>query len=115
MEPLAGWEDAVDVVVAGLPDDPAPAGVLEAGAGLEAATGVDVVPRVSRGRSSLLLVLLSIPTGTSSALRVAFGPSTPLGRYEPAPIHGCGAFFVLLCSAPLTVNSPSESPACSAS
>jgi hypothetical protein len=57
--------------------DPGAAGVLEsdAGLGLEAA---DFFPRPSRGGSSL--PLLSIPTGTSSALRVVFGASVPFGK-----------------------------------
>jgi hypothetical protein len=75
--------------VAGFSDDPVPAealgavgdGGLEpvAGAGLEASAGFDDFPRVSRGGSSLAL-LLPIPTGTSSALRVVFAASDPSGK-----------------------------------
>jgi hypothetical protein len=63
--------------VTGFCDDPVAAGVLEpdSGLGLEAA---DVFPRLSRGGSSL--PLLSIPSGTFSALRVVFGASVPFGK-----------------------------------
>jgi hypothetical protein len=114
---VLGFSDGAD-------DAPVPAEVPEgvgagAEAGLEAGAEVSAVPRFNRGRSSLLLdpllAVLSIPTGTSSAFRVVFGASVPLGRNEPAPTHGCGAPCVLLCNAPLIVNSPKESPACSAS
>ena len=88
LEPGAGaWLDssagfaASPRVRRGRPSLSLPAGALEpvAGAGLEASAGFEDFPRVSRGGSSLAL-LLPIPTGTSSALRVLFAASVPLGK-----------------------------------
>jgi hypothetical protein len=54
--------------------------VPEAGAGLGFAgtAGFDAFPRLSRGGASLSL--LSRPTGTFSALWVAFATSVPFGK-----------------------------------
>jgi hypothetical protein len=56
-----------------------------------------------------------MPTGAFSALSAVFGFSAPSGTQAPVPIHGVCTLTALLCSALLTVNSPSELPARSAS
>jgi peroxiredoxin Q/BCP len=90
-------------------------GAVEGGAVVEAgvlADGASFVGfRVSRGGSSLV----SIPTGTVSALSAAFFVSDPAGSHFPVPIHGLCTLTALLCSALLTVNRPNELPARSAS
>ena len=70
-----------------------------------------LAPLVNRGGASLV----SIPTGTVSALSSVFGFSAPAGTHAPVPSHGVDTLTALLCSALLTVNSPNELPACSAS
>ena len=130
---MAGWACVEGAVVGDWSEDAVAAGAVEAGAveaeavevgavdpgepaagvALGLAAGFAALPRVSRGGASLSL--LSIPTGTSSALRVVFGASAPAGKNHPAPVHGCGLSALLLCRAALMVNSPSDSPACSAS
>jgi len=82
---------------------------VEAGEGVAGGVGFDALPPLlSRGGPSLLLV--SIPTGTSSAFIVVFATSVPAGSHDPLPIQGVSALAVVLCSAPLTVNNPSELP-----
>jgi hypothetical protein len=87
----------------------APAGGRElvlGGAAGGAAAGVLDAPRVSLGGPSLL----SIPTGTFSALCVVFATSVPVGTHVPVAIHGADEFGDVLCNAPPTVNNPSELP-----
>jgi hypothetical protein len=69
--------------------------------------------RVNLGGPSLV----SIPTGTASAFAALISGSDPFGRHAPVPIQvdkAPGA-ELFLCSALLTVNSPNEFPARSAS
>ena len=113
--------DSVGGDDAGEPSGPGLAGVdpvVPPGACEGAAAGVVLagvvsfgVLRVKRGGSSLV----SIPTGTVSAVKVVFGFSVPAGSHMPVPIHGLWTLTALLCSALLTVNRPKELPARSAS
>jgi hypothetical protein len=130
-ELFAGCEDAPGGVAGALgfadefvPEDPPGVAVLELGLelGLELELGLglgleapafDAFPLVSRGGASLSPS--SIPLGTSSAFRFFFASSLPFGRKDPAPTHGLALPALWLCSAPLTVKSPCESPVCSTS
>ncbi len=76
-------------------------------AGVLAGCDTFVGSRVSRGGPSPL----SIPAGTDSAFSALLAVSLPLGTHLPVPIHGLMRLAALLCSALLTVNSPSELPA----
>ena len=89
-----------------------PCGGTEAGAVVAGGVSFGALPLLeSRGGSSLV----SIPTGTVSALSAVFAFSVPAGSHAPVPIHGLCTLTALLCSALLTVNRPNELPARSAS
>lgn len=101
--PEGGAEVGEDGAVGEVGDD---------GAELAGAPGFDPLPPLlKRGGSSLL----SIPTGTDSAVCGLFAGSVPAGRHNPVPSHGLCTLTELLCSALPTVNSPSELPVCSPS
>jgi hypothetical protein len=91
-----------------------PAGAFpDGGAAFPVGLSFAAVSRVSLGGSSLL----SIPTGTGSALAAFVSGSEPFACQIPVPIHRAKTpgTDLFLWSALPTVNSPSELPACSAS